>query len=215
MVRTLDQSKRTAILKAARTIFVQDGYASAKMSDIAAEAGVAPGTLYLYFENKETLASAIGEDFFSQLASRFGSIVKKIHDPDGIVALFDWALKIAHEERGVLSMAKESQPKVKSKSKRQLFIDQLADALEDLMSRRVIRQYDDPAALAVVVLSVLRTVIMSYVQNSDDNADALKSTAITMLQHALFDDVSLAAFRLVQASDKQSRSTLASRRTRR
>ena len=61
MVRTLDPRKRTTILKAARTIFLKDGYASTKMSDIASEAGVAPGTLYLYFESKEALFKALVE----------------------------------------------------------------------------------------------------------------------------------------------------------
>ena len=53
MARTLDPLKRTNILKVARAIFMRDGYSSAKMSDIASEAGVAPGTLYLYFDSKK------------------------------------------------------------------------------------------------------------------------------------------------------------------
>jgi AcrR family transcriptional regulator len=197
MARTLDQTKRTAILTAARTIFVKDGYASAKMSDIATEAGVAPGTLYLYYENKEALASAIGEDFFARLGTQFASIIQEIEDPEGIVSLVDWALQVADEERVVLAMAKEHRQS-KRKEGRLRFVGQLADALSLLMSRGVIRNYSDATTLADVVLAVMRRVIMSYAIFEDENTDQLKATAVTVLQHALFDDVTLAAYRLVK-----------------
>ncbi|MFX5578698.1 helix-turn-helix domain-containing protein, partial [Acinetobacter baumannii] len=78
MPRTLDEAKRGAILQAAKTIFTKDGYVAAKMSDIACEAKVAPGTLYLYFENKESLASAIGQEFFSRMVSQSCALVREI-----------------------------------------------------------------------------------------------------------------------------------------
>jgi AcrR family transcriptional regulator len=163
MARTLDETKRIAILKAAKNIFTKDGYAAAKMSDIASEVGVAPGTLYLYFESKESLAHAIGEDFFARLSSQFGSIVKKIQGPDGIVALMDWALEIALQERDVLAMAKEFRSDKKSKPEaRQKFVGQLADALQHLMSEGIIRKYPDVFTLADVILAVMRRVLMSY-----------------------------------------------------
>ena len=47
--------KRDRILDAAERLFVERGYARASTKRIAAEAGVAEGTLYLYFENKGDL----------------------------------------------------------------------------------------------------------------------------------------------------------------
>src|ERR1700743_1617547 len=97
MVRTLSQEKRVTILKAAQTVFLRDGYAAAKMSDIAAEAGVAPGTVYLYFDSKEALAQAIGEDFFSRLSREFTEVIAEVDKPNGIGIrhLVDWTLRIA------------------------------------------------------------------------------------------------------------------------
>ncbi|UCV17729.1 TetR/AcrR family transcriptional regulator [Ferribacterium limneticum] len=43
------------ILDAALKVFLERGYSSAKMDDIAALAGVRKGTVYLYFKNKEIL----------------------------------------------------------------------------------------------------------------------------------------------------------------
>jgi AcrR family transcriptional regulator len=204
MARTLDLAKRKAILKAAKSIFVKDGYTAAKMFDIASEAGVAPGTLYLYFENKEALASAIGEEFYSRLIGQFVLIVKKIEGPEGVVKLVDWALQIAHEERADLSMVKERNRDLKSKQEgRQRFIAQLAGALDDLSSRDIIRHYDDTKMLADLLLSIMRRVIMSYAIFGDENTNALRTGAISILQHALFDDVSIAANDLMKRKRKR------------
>src|SRR3954465_7889080 len=48
-------SKRERILRAAIDTFAESGYFNAKVSDIAKAAGVADGTIYLYFDSKEDL----------------------------------------------------------------------------------------------------------------------------------------------------------------
>ena len=50
---------RRAIRAAAEKVFGEVGYAEAKMADIAAEAGVATGTLYNYFSSKEEIFTSI------------------------------------------------------------------------------------------------------------------------------------------------------------
>lgn len=47
------------IIEAALTVFARSGFAAAKLDDIAREAGVAKGSLYLYFETKEDLFRAV------------------------------------------------------------------------------------------------------------------------------------------------------------
>ena len=49
------ENKRLALVDAALSVFSRVGYAAAKMDDVAAEAGVSKGTVYLYFDSKETL----------------------------------------------------------------------------------------------------------------------------------------------------------------
>ncbi|HWS73101.1 MAG TPA: helix-turn-helix domain-containing protein, partial [Thermoanaerobaculia bacterium] len=46
-------SKRERILRAAVDVFARNGYFNAKVSEIAKAAGVADGTIYLYFDGKE------------------------------------------------------------------------------------------------------------------------------------------------------------------
>src|ERR1700682_266188 len=52
-------TKRERILRAAVDVFAQSGYFNAKVSEIAKAAGVADGTIYLYFDGKEDLLVTI------------------------------------------------------------------------------------------------------------------------------------------------------------
>jgi Transcriptional regulator len=51
--------KRGAILRAAIRVFANNGYFNSKVADIAREAGVADGTVYLYFKSKEEILHSI------------------------------------------------------------------------------------------------------------------------------------------------------------
>ena len=53
--------RRTQILEAATRVFAEKGYHRATTKDIARAAGVAEGTIYLYFENKSELLIALME----------------------------------------------------------------------------------------------------------------------------------------------------------
>src|SRR5204863_7313831 len=52
-------TKRERILRAAIEVFARNGYFNAKVSEIAKAAGVADGTIYLYFDAKEDLLVTI------------------------------------------------------------------------------------------------------------------------------------------------------------
>jgi AcrR family transcriptional regulator len=56
------EERRQAILDAAKRVFVTKGYDQATISDIAAEANVAAGSIYRYFENKADLIAAAAND---------------------------------------------------------------------------------------------------------------------------------------------------------
>jgi len=51
--------KREAILRAATAVFAEKGFFNAKVADIAKAAGVADGTVYLYFKNKDDVLHSL------------------------------------------------------------------------------------------------------------------------------------------------------------
>ena len=59
----LPENRRAGILSAAKHVFAQQGYSDTVVDDIAGKAGIAKGTLYLYFKSKEEIfLAALLED---------------------------------------------------------------------------------------------------------------------------------------------------------
>ena len=68
--------RRDDIVEAALKVFERDGYEAAKMIDIAKEAEVAKGTLYLYFENKSVLLEGVIQTAILPALEQIGSAAK-------------------------------------------------------------------------------------------------------------------------------------------
>jgi len=62
------QSKRQAIIEAALDIFAKQGYEDTTIAQIAAAAGVAVGTVYLYFHNKREIYTQVSVTWTERLA---------------------------------------------------------------------------------------------------------------------------------------------------
>jgi TetR/AcrR family fatty acid metabolism transcriptional regulator len=73
--------KREAILRAGTTVFARNGYFNAKVSDIAREAGIADGTVYLYFKSKEEILHSIFDRSVEEALEAARERVKGITDP--------------------------------------------------------------------------------------------------------------------------------------
>jgi TetR/AcrR family fatty acid metabolism transcriptional regulator len=59
--------KRERILRAAVKVFARKGFYAARVSEIAKAAGVADGTIYLYFENKDDVLVSLFDDRLTRL----------------------------------------------------------------------------------------------------------------------------------------------------
>lgn len=77
------------IIDAALDVFLEQGFGAAKLDDIASRAGVAKGTIFLYFSNKEDLFRAAAN---AALAANFSTIQGIGADPDIPLAIFIPAL---------------------------------------------------------------------------------------------------------------------------
>jgi len=73
--------KREAILRAAIAVFAHNGYFNSKVADIAREAGVADGTVYLYFKSKEDILHSVFHRSVDEAIAEAKKIVESICDP--------------------------------------------------------------------------------------------------------------------------------------
>lgn len=74
--------KREAILAAAIKVFARKGYFSSKVSDIAGQAKIADGTVYLYFKSKEDILHSIFDRMMDQFISEGKSELENIERAD-------------------------------------------------------------------------------------------------------------------------------------
>lgn len=81
--------QRERILDAARTCFVDKGFHSASMAAIAETAGMSPGLIYRYFENKNAIILAIIEQQLEIARARIREMHVSSDLPAKIVAYFD------------------------------------------------------------------------------------------------------------------------------
>ena len=77
VVKPPDQRRRE-IIDAAIQLFRDRGFDVATVQAIAAKAGVAAGTVYLYFPSKEAILVAVQEDFEAGLLDRFAEIAEAV-----------------------------------------------------------------------------------------------------------------------------------------
>src|SRR6476469_834124 len=73
--------KRDAILRAAIDVFAERGFFSAQVADIARAAGVAAGTVYLYFKSKDDLLVSIFDRSMREGLTLGRAAVADLDDP--------------------------------------------------------------------------------------------------------------------------------------
>jgi AcrR family transcriptional regulator len=104
MSKPADPNRREDILKAARAEFRQNGYEKARIADIAQRAGVAKGTVYLYFESKQAMLDALCNLYQEMIAD---ALLQALQNPDGQAAIKNAvhaALTVASNERDLLKL---------------------------------------------------------------------------------------------------------------
>ena len=74
-------TKRDAILRAAIDVFAERGFFNAQVADVARVAGVAAGTVYLYFKGKDDLLVSIFERSMREGLTRGRAAVADLEDP--------------------------------------------------------------------------------------------------------------------------------------
>ena len=82
---------RQGIVEAAQRVFIDKGFAGARMADIATEAGLATGTLYNYFRSKEAIFAAmmtvIGEEFLGEMTAQLDELTSPLQRIFGCVEI--------------------------------------------------------------------------------------------------------------------------------
>jgi AcrR family transcriptional regulator len=91
------EEMKTKILEAAKKLFLDRGFEKTSIRNIAEEIEYSPGTIYLYFKDKNELLFALHQESFQGLIAKF-MVVAPIEDPfEQLIAMGHEYLKFAIE----------------------------------------------------------------------------------------------------------------------
>ncbi|MHB8873533.1 MAG: TetR/AcrR family transcriptional regulator [Myxococcaceae bacterium] len=167
-VRTANSATTRRILTAAAGLFAERHYHQVRMDDVAARAGVAKGTLYGHFKDKEDLYLALILDGLTRLLRRFEESLSGLDSPEAKVHAFtresvqffgrhEYFLELT-ERAEVLREGESGAP---LREVRARLLDLLAGVMRELAAtRRYVVEYPELAVL--VLLGMTREVIRFY-----------------------------------------------------
>lgn len=94
------EEKYKTILNAAKLVFAKEGFYNSKVSEIAREAHVADGTIYLYFKNKDDILISLFEEELTRIIKLVKDELENIDDPrKKIIRFFETHLGMVESDR--------------------------------------------------------------------------------------------------------------------
>lgn len=191
MARPADPRRRETILRAATEVFTERGFSEARLADIARRAGVAAGTLYLYFDSKEAMVRAIAEDSQRELLERLGPALRDMRTEDGVARFVDVVIAFARERRDRVNVLRldEGLRGARRGTLRRAHGAQLergVDVIRDLTAEGCIAPLDPDLTMDMLVATT--GWIMRRAARSATDEAALRRFAVQWLSRALLTD---------------------------
>jgi AcrR family transcriptional regulator len=189
MSKQPDSKHGEDILRAARRVFRERGYEKARMEDIARLAGVAKGTLYLYFRSKLAILEALVDSYYVMMLE---VIVPHLANPDSQVALkkaVHAGFELADRERDLVVLLDLRLGYAKNRKiatiGNPLALKEIRRFLKRCHDKGELRNYD-PDITAVLVGGLLQWITKLCLIWQGDDLAKYEDTAVRMLQFALF-----------------------------
>lgn len=94
------EEKYRMILNAAKVVFAKEGFYNSKVSEIAREAHVADGTIYLYFKNKDDILISLFEEELTRIIKEVRAELEVLPDPrERLIKFFETHLVMIESDR--------------------------------------------------------------------------------------------------------------------
>ncbi|MEM7137988.1 MAG: TetR/AcrR family transcriptional regulator [Myxococcota bacterium] len=175
--------KRERILRAAIKVFAKNGFYATRVSEIAKAAGVADGTIYLYFKNKDDVLISIFEDGITRLLEIIRGVAAS-DDPveRRIKRIIEMQLGLLEDQRDlaeVITVNLRQSSKLLKQYGAPLFmeyIDVLAGVIEEGQEQGAFRKSHSPRVAARALFGALDAILLTWALGDADPA-ALRRSA--------------------------------------
>ncbi|MFB7103709.1 TetR/AcrR family transcriptional regulator [Streptomyces hydrogenans] len=182
------EESREVILRAARDLFVSEGYAGVSMRKVAERAGCAPATIYSFFSGKRQILHRIWEEVFEDLVNELDSGYAREADLETLCLTYiDFWLARPDDYRAIFMM--EDRPQVSDEG---YFVDNspslpgldiFCTALTEAQERGEIEP-GDPLEMRSVLLCSMHGVALGLITIPEyawGDATRLKSNTVRAL----------------------------------
>jgi AcrR family transcriptional regulator len=160
--------KRERILAAGLSLFANAPYQSVTMDSVAAAAGVAKGTLYLYFESKEDLYLGILSDGLETIAHNYQASVNPAASvSDRLRRAIEVTLEFYDKRRDLLRLMATEEPRM-AEARNRLIDDwrergvRFFTSLIEEGARAGVFRASDPLLATWAILGSMRSVMLYY-----------------------------------------------------
>jgi TetR/AcrR family fatty acid metabolism transcriptional regulator len=169
--------KRERILKAAVKVFAKNGFYATRVSEIAKTAGVADGTIYLYFKNKDDVLITIFEEGIRQLLA----ILRKVAESDEpferrVSRIIELQLGLLEEQRDLAEVItvnlRQSSTLLKQYAAPLFmeYIDVIAGVVRDGQKEGAFRKDLNPRVVARSLFGALDAILLTWALGEADPA---------------------------------------------
>ena len=163
---------RTLILDAAMKTFMKRGYSDTRVSEIAAEAKVAEGTLYNYFPSKEEILLALFDEKWGGIIDKIKKKISRLNDPnDKLKAIFSMVVTMFKKDRHLAEIflidIKQSSIFLNNYTINRVveFIDLIEEILEEGKKKGIYRKNLDTRVAKMVIFGAAQGILLSWVLN--------------------------------------------------
>ena len=165
-----DRGKHDQIIEAAVKVFAKKGFYNAKVSEIAREASVADGTIYLYFKNKDDILISLFEEKMHLWIQQVDAVISKVDDPLEKIRAFVTQHLCMIKEHKYLAEVMQIELRQSSKFMRRYvpvkfleYLDLIGRIIEEGIQRGVIRQDVIPAIAKRAIFGALDEMLLYWV----------------------------------------------------
>jgi TetR/AcrR family fatty acid metabolism transcriptional regulator len=176
--------KRDRILKAAIKVFAKNGFYATRVSEIAKAAGVADGTIYLYFKNKDDVLITIFEDGINRLLV----ILREVAESDEpfenrITRIVELQLGLLEDQRDlaeVITVNLRQSSRLLKQYATPLFmqyIDVIAGVVREGQEEGAFRKDLNPRVVARSLFGALDAILLTWALGEGDTGALRKAAA--------------------------------------
>lgn len=176
--RKKEPEKRDKILIAALKIFSRKGFYKSRVSEIAEEAGVADGTIYLYFKNKDDLLISIFEEKIGELIRRLNEKLAMAEHPEKKIRVFvENHLRLLEENRDLAEMIQIELRQSNKFMKEYIpikflqYLDILSEIISEGIRAGVFRDDINPTIARRIVFGALDEISLAWVLSKKGKYD--------------------------------------------